>query len=686
MTETARNTAPQAHYPNVEPNPDFAKIEQKILAHWQSTHAFEQSVQNRSNADEFVFYDGPPFANGLPHYGHLLTGYVKDTFARYQTMQGKRVERRFGWDCHGLPAEMGAEKELQISGRKAIEEFGIDKFNTHCRSSVMKYAGEWETYVNRQGRWVDFAGDYKTMDTNFMESVIWAFKQLYDKGLIYQSHRVMPYSWAAETPLSNFETKLDNSYRNKIDKAVTVKFKLRTRPKGAPEAKNYYILAWTTTPWTLPSNLALAAASKLEYNCEMIDGDCHISQHESENISAVLKGSELIGLEYEPLFPYFANHPNAFRILDGSSFIEEGSGTGIVHMSPGFGEDDQRVCAENGIEVVVPVDEKGRYTDEIYDLPRSFASQGDVLLESERLQFKAFTQNDFAHYQYMEADPQITSKMAFGQLSAQRQAEDFQRLLDNQARYGYTVWAVYRKSDGAFIGRAGFDHRDFNQPKFEPSRPELRYALLGDYWGQGYALEAGRALMQWAAAKFGDVTVDAGSFDNAASMRILSKLGFTKQADVVFNATAIDYYAAPLAPWQVAPLSLKGMNVVAQTQGQCADEPYTLEQTAKYGLVNLRIINWLKLQGALVKQEDYNHNYPHCWRTDTPLIYRAMPSWYVEVTKIRDKAVEMNRQINWIPEHIGARPNGTYASHCPRLEHLAQPLLGHSHPHLGAAR
>jgi len=484
MTETALKSKPIGAYPTVEANPDFAKIEEKILDGWKAQEAFQSSIDNRSSADEFVFYDGPPFANGLPHYGHLLTGYVKDSVARYQTMKGKRVERRFGWDCHGLPAEMGAEKELKISGRKAIEEFGIDKFNEHCRSSVMKYAGDWETYVDRQARWVDFAGDYKTMDTNFMESVIWAFKQLYDKGLIYQSHRVMPYSWAAETPLSNFETKLDNSYRNRTDKAVTVKFKLKTLPEEiAGFWDEAYLLAWTTTPWTLPSNLALAASKDIEYYAIEVEGEVLIATSDVLNhmvdpenydgAHGAIEGKNLVGLEYEPLFPYFADHPNAFRVLDGSSFIEEGSGTGIVHMSPGFGEDDQRVCAENDISVVVPVDEKGRYTEELFDI------EGD------------------------------------------------------------------------------------------------------------------------------------------------------------------------------APIKLAGLNVIAQTEGQCEGEPYTPEQLAKYGLANLRIINWLKMTGALVKQEDYNHNYPHCWRTDMPLIYRAMPSWYVEVTKIRDRAVELNRQINWIPEHIG---------------------------------
>ena len=265
----------KGYYPEVNPNPDFPAVEEAVLAYWQKEGMFEKSVSSRpatesGHNNEFIFYDGPPFANGLPHYGHLLTGFVKDLFARYQTMKGKRVERRFGWDCHGLPAEMGSEKELGISGRQAIIKYGIGNFNEHCRTSVMKYTHEWETYVNRQARWVDFKSDYKTMDKSFMESVLWAFSELYKKGLIYEAYRVMPYSWAAETPLSNFETKLDNSYREREDKAITVAFELDKSKFEQEWIKKdtfaaYKILAWTTTPWTLPSNLALAVNRELEY-------------------------------------------------------------------------------------------------------------------------------------------------------------------------------------------------------------------------------------------------------------------------------------------------------------------------------------------------------------------------------------------------------------------------------------
>ncbi|MDX5507005.1 MAG: class I tRNA ligase family protein, partial [Wolbachia endosymbiont of Hylaeus sinuatus] len=260
------------HYPDTVSSPDFLSLEKEIIKFWQENKVFERSVEERSKDNCFVFYDGPPFANGLPHYGHLLTGFIKDAFARYQTMLQKRVERRFGWDCHGLPAEMGAEKELGISGRTEIEKFGIDKFNDHCRTSVMKFSSEWEKYVNRQARWVDFHNDYKTMDKSFMESVMWAFKQLYDKGLVYESVRVVPYSWACETPLSNFETRLDNAYREKVSKAVTVAFELLENPQQFKSVKRKCkLLAWTTTPWTLPSNLALAIGKDIKY--------CAVSVH-----------------------------------------------------------------------------------------------------------------------------------------------------------------------------------------------------------------------------------------------------------------------------------------------------------------------------------------------------------------------------------------------------------------------
>ncbi|AZL15574.1 isoleucine--tRNA ligase [Rickettsiales endosymbiont of Stachyamoeba lipophora] len=441
-------------YPKVDANPSLPDVEKKVLKFWQEQKIFEKSVAKNPKSNQFIFYDGPPFANGLPHYGHLLTGFIKDMVARFQTQQGKRVERRFGWDCHGLPAEMDAEKELGISGRIAITEFGIDKFNQQCQTSVMKYTSEWQSYVTRQARWVDFSNEYKTMDKNFMESVLWAFKELHKKGLVYESMRVMPYSWACETPLSNFETRLDNSYRERADKAITVLFKLNNKLSSLDQYNlPIFVLAWTTTPWTLPSNLALAVGKDISYVAVELEGKIVIlaksslSQYKKElgeepKILQEFLGAELENLSYTPLFDYFAEQPHAFRILLGD-FVVEGDGTGIVHIAPGFGEDDQNLCEKNGIKLVCPVDNAGRFDSRVHDF--------------------------------------------------------------------------------------------------------------------------------------------------------------------------------------------KGMQVFE---------------------ANDEIIKALKIKGSWLRTDQYLHNYPHCWRTDTPLIYKAVPSWYVEVTKFKDRMVELNAQINWIPGHI----------------------------------
>jgi isoleucyl-tRNA synthetase len=450
MPEESRRTAQP--YPAVDPQPVFPKIERALLERWNRDDTFRASVEARPSgpggSNEYVFYDGPPFANGLPHYGHLLTGFVKDVVPRYQTMRGRRVERRFGWDCHGLPAEMEAEKELGVSGRAQILHYGIGRFNEHCRTSVMRYTGEWERYVTRQARWVDFENDYKTMDLSYMESVLWAFKQLWDKGLVYEAERVLPYSWAAETPLSNFETRLDDSFRERQDPAITVRFAVES--PGADQPTELW--AWTTTPWTLPSNLALAVGPAIDYAVLRL-GDRRIAvaeaarerfakELEGAEVIATAKGSALAGLRYRPLFPFFATARNAFRVL-AADFVATEEGTGVVHLAPGFGEDDLDVCRAHEIPLVVPVDDTGRFTHEVPD------------------------------------------------------------------------WA-----------------------------------------GQ-----------------------------------------------LVFDA-------------------------------------------------NPHIIRALKERGDLVRHETIVHNYPHCWRTDTPLIYRAMSSWYVKVTAFAERMQELNRQIHWIPEHV----------------------------------
>jgi isoleucyl-tRNA synthetase len=369
MTGSAPHSEP---YPEVPAQADFPAIEQEVLAHWQERGTFRRSVEQRAaGSNEYVFYDGPPFANGLPHYGHLLTGFVKDVVPRYQTMRGRRVERRFGWDCHGLPAEMEAEKELKVSGREAILMLGIDKYNDACRQSVQKYTQQWRTYVTRQARWVDFEHDYKTMDLSYMESVLWAFQTLYAKGLVYAGQRVMPYSWAMQTPVSNFETRIDDATRPRQDPAITVAFTLHPRPGDPGQLQ---ILVWTTTPWTLPSNLALAVGPEIDYAIvqrgdeRYVIGLATLPAYKKEldgfTTVATCKGKDLVGRTYTPLFPYFQDHPNSFRILAGD-FVDTAEGTGVVHLAPGFGEDDQRVCEASGIELVCPVDDRGRFTAEV---------------------------------------------------------------------------------------------------------------------------------------------------------------------------------------------------------------------------------------------------------------------------------------------------------------------------------
>lgn len=444
-------------YPTAESSADFAAIERETLAYWNEQRIFLRSVQLRPAArpdgttNEFVFYDGPPFANGLPHYGHLVTGFVKDVVPRYQTMRGRRVERRFGWDCHGLPAELTAEKELGLSGRQQIIEYGVERFNAHCRSSVLRFTRDWEYYVTRQGRWVDFQHDYKTMDLTFMESVIWAFKRLWDKGLVYEGHRVVPYSWGAQAPMSNFETRLDNSYRERQDPALTVGFLLDPVPGETAPTR---LLAWTTTPWTLPSNLALAIGADFEYallekgGARVILSVDAVERYAKELTGytqvETFPGARLVGRRYEPLYGYFGHlkKENAFTLLAGS-FVLLGEGTGCVHIAPGFGEDDLDLGRAAGLPIVTPVDDAGQFTAEVPD------------------------------------------------------------------------------------------------------------------------------------------------------------------------------YA--------------GQNVIEANKG---------------------IIRDLKARGVVFRHETYLHNYPHCWRTDTPLIYRAINAWYLKVSAFKDRMVELNKGIQWTPEHI----------------------------------
>ncbi|MCW4355468.1 isoleucine--tRNA ligase [Hoyosella sp. YIM 151337] len=447
-------TATTGKYPLVsfpgadQASPRFPDLEKAVLKQWDADGTFRESIARRADAPEFVFYDGPPFANGLPHYGHLLTGYVKDLVPRFQTMLGKKVDRRFGWDCHGLPAEVEAEKQLGITHKSEIDTMGIAEFNDACRTSVLRYTHEWQEYVTRQARWVDFDNDYKTLDTDYMESVMWAFKTLWDKGLVYEGFRVLWYCWRCETPLSATETKMDDVYRMRQDPAVTVGMSL----KG--ELADTQALVWTTTPWTLPSNLAMAVHSEVEYvqvqaenGSKYLLAEARLGHYQRElgkepEILARFTGAQLVGTQYTPIFPFFEGRENAHQILT-ADYVTTGDGTGIVHIAPAFGEDDKAVTDAAGIDAVVPVDSRGEFTTEV-----------------------------------------------------------------------------------------------------------------PPYAGQQ-----------------------------------------------VFDA-------------------------------------------------NKAIIADLKQAGVLLRHETYDHPYPHCWRCNNPLIQRAVSSWFVEVTAFRDRMVELNKQINWVPEHI----------------------------------
>ncbi|MCL2629355.1 MAG: isoleucine--tRNA ligase [Alphaproteobacteria bacterium] len=454
-------TTKTKHYPEVSAKPDFPKIEREMLGFWAANDIFKKSIDNRANAPEFIFYDGPAFGNGKPHYGHILTSYVKDLVPRYQTMRGKRVPRNIGWDCHGLPAELEAQEYLKISGRAEIIKYGIKEFNEVCQERVQMYVEVWEKVLTRMGRWVEYDRTYRTMDTSYMESVIWAFKQFYDKGLIYEGNHSIWYSYGGECTVSNSETKQDDSYREREDTTVTVMFELSEPIDGKPT----YVLAWTTTPWTLVSNFALCVGPEIEYSVLELDGkhliigeavrERYKQQLEKAEFVRNIKGTDLAGRTYKPMFDFFADTPGAFRIVS-ADFVTTDDGTGVVHLAP-FGEDDMVVMEREGISWHAPVDMKGRFTKQV----------------------------------------------------------------------------------GAYAGMLVFDAVD---------------PIVGD----------------------------------------------------------------------------------------------------------------LKARGILIKKEQYRHMYPHCWRTGVPLINMPLNSWYIDIPKIRDRMVQLNKQITWIPSHIrdgqmgkwleGARP------------------------------
>lgn len=373
----AESASPNAYPKFATGTPNFPELETEVLGYWDADDTFRASIARREGAPEYVFYDGPPFANGLPHYGHLLTGYVKDIVPRYRTMRGYKVERRFGWDTHGLPAELEVQRQLGITDKAQIEEMGIEKFNDACRDSVLKYTDEWREYVTRQARWVDFDNDYKTLDPTFMESVLWAFKQLWDKGLAYEGFRVLPYCWNDETPLSSHELRMDDDvYQSRQDPAITVGFRVAEGPLAGA-----HLLIWTTTPWTLPSNQAVAVHPEVDYvEVAGPDGNRYLLARarlaayarelgEEPQLLAAHTGADLIGLRYLPPFPYFVDTDkahNAFQVLRGD-YVTTADGTGIVHLAPAYGEDDKAATDTVGIVPATPVDSKGRFDATVPD-------------------------------------------------------------------------------------------------------------------------------------------------------------------------------------------------------------------------------------------------------------------------------------------------------------------------------
>ncbi|AHH08807.1 isoleucine--tRNA ligase [Borrelia anserina] len=389
-------------FKKVENKVNFPKIEEKILKFWNDNKIFEKSMQQREGCEEFTFYDGPPFATGLPHFGHFVPNTIKDIIPRYKTMKGKHVKRHFGWDTHGLPVEYEVEKSLKISGRYEIEQYGVDKFNEECRNIVLRYTKEWQKTISRLGRWVDFENNYKTMDITFMESVWWVFQTLYNKGLIYESYYVLPYSPKLATPLSNFEVNL-GEYKEVHDPSLTIKFKIKDR--------NEYLLAWTTTPWTLPTNLGIAVGKDIDYS-KIFDKEKdstfiiatkrlnhYYKDEQAYTVIKQFKGEHIKGIEYEPVFNYFLNQRNkgAFRIHT-AEYVTTDNGTGIVHIAP-FGEEDYNIIKKNTkTDIKIPIDAECRFTNEIKDFEGLFVKDADnKIIEKLKSMNLLFKRENFLH-------------------------------------------------------------------------------------------------------------------------------------------------------------------------------------------------------------------------------------------------------------------------------------------------
>lgn len=382
MPKTARNL-------DFSKTPDFPKLEEEILSYWDADNTFRKSVESRPADHAYVFYDGPPFATGLPHYGHLLASTTKDVIPRYWTMKGYRVERVWGWDCHGLPIENMIEGELQLQGgKKGIEAYGIDNFNAACRAAILRFDKDWEVIIRRIGRWVDFKNSYKTMDKNYMESVWWGFSQLHKHDHIYQGRKVVLYCPRCATPLSNFEIAMDNSYKDVDDNSVYVKFRRKDTP-------NEYFLAWTTTPWTLPGNVGLAVLPDAEYSLFEVGQERYwaakekvaelVKMHEISHPEVVktVKGSELDGIEYEPLFSYMPLDGKKAHYVMTANFVSLEDGTGIVHTAAIYGEDDYALAQERNLPCVPTLDEEGKFFEFVEPVAGIFYKKAEPILIDE---------------------------------------------------------------------------------------------------------------------------------------------------------------------------------------------------------------------------------------------------------------------------------------------------------------
>lgn len=428
-------------YTPIKAKVDFPKQEEEILDFWEKNKVFKKSIENREGKDEFVFFDGPPFATGLPHFGHFVPGTVKDVIPRYKTMKGFKVERRFGWDCHGLPVENLIEKELNLNSKTDIERLGVAQFNAACRASVLRYTSEWEKTVTRLGRWVDFKNDYKTMDPDYMESIWAVVKQLWDKGLLYEGNYILPYCPRCSTVLSTHELNL-GGYQQDTDPAITVRFKVsfalkdsafeRLVQKHSIDLTKTYCLAWTTTPWTLPSNLGLAVGPAIRYCLVEKDKEYYFvaesrlhsyftvedkAQGNTDTVSDedciqplfYCDGADLVGLVYTPLFPYFSHlsvtqdgrsdgaGQGAFRLLT-ADYVSTEDGTGIVHLAPGFGEDDNAVFKGTGVPTICPIDSECKFTNDIPEYKGQFVKDCDkAIIERLKTEGKLFKRDQITH-------------------------------------------------------------------------------------------------------------------------------------------------------------------------------------------------------------------------------------------------------------------------------------------------